>query len=79
MKLIFEHKGYKITSEAKYNQIFLNESNARYNIYIFKDLKLIRRAKMISQGFTLNKGCNYKDFDLLFRYSIFGWEEFKLI
>ena len=69
MKLIFEYKRYKVTSEAKYNQIFSNQSNTRYNIYISRDPKLIRQAKkMISQGFTLNKGYNYKDFNLLLGY-----------
>jgi hypothetical protein len=71
MKLIFKYKSYKTISEPKYNQIFSSKSNIRYNIYISKDLKLIKRAKkMMPRGFTLNKKYDYKDFNLLFGYPL---------
>ena len=77
MKLVFEYKSYKIISEAKYNQIFSSRSNTRYNIYISKDPKLIKRAKkMMSRGFTLNKGYDYKDFNSLLGYPFCCVESF---
>ena len=77
MKLVFEYKSYKTISEAKYNQIFSSRSNTRYNIYISKDPKLIKRAKkMMSRGFTLNKGYDYKDFNSLLGYPFCCVESF---
>jgi len=77
MKLIFEYTSYKVTSEAKHNQLFSNQNNVRYNIYISKNPKLIKQAKkMTFQGFTLNKGYSCKDFGLLLGYPLCCVESF---
>jgi len=68
--LVFDFKKYDASSDEKWNQ-FLDEKKHgnNYNIFISKKKELIDKAKkMVHRGFTLNEGCDSKEFGLLLGY-----------